>query len=598
MADTLTKLAADFSTTLASKVLAGATTATLSSATDDDGVALPTGTYGFTIDRKNSAKEYIQCTLTGTALTAIRTVTRRTGASTSGFARGHRKGAEVIISDWVAIRRIQDVLETGYAEAQSVTTDYMLATKKYVDDIAYISGSPDADASTKGIVEIATQAEVDSGDDTGSTTAPTVVRPSTVRAKAYHDYAADSVGSDAYAITITPAITAYATGQVFTFKAGTANTGACTLNVSGLGAKTIKKNVSEDLATGDILANQIVKVVYDGTNMQLTSNILNSSSSIADQSQTTQDAVIVFGEADTTAKYNLIAQSFIPSLHSISAVKLYKTANTGTFTGTVKIAIQADTTGSPSGSDLVSLTLTNAQYLALATGEFTAQFATDYVGLTIGSLYWIVLTASTADNANHPNLGTNSAGGYTSGSVKFKNTTDGWSTVATVDLYFKTIQGIQNRVVKTGTDGYVPMTMTQPQRSKTFIYTGTQDISAATNTVTITHGLGYLPSFVRFTGDLNFDNASATKATTTGTAIIASDGTPTYKTIYGVAALSSSLSGTITDGVGLMVAGNASLDDYQKVTISAISEDTIALTFTKTGTPNVGPFYYIVEIFL
>ena len=35
--------------------------------------------------------------------------------------------------------------------------------------------------------------------------------------------------------------------------------------------KTIKKNVSTDLSTGDILANQIVEVVYDGTNMQLVS---------------------------------------------------------------------------------------------------------------------------------------------------------------------------------------------------------------------------------------------------------------------------------------------------------------------------------------
>ncbi len=86
-------------------------------------------------------------------------------------------------------------------------------------------------------------------------------------------YAVDSVGTDAYAITPSPAITAYAAGQEFTFKAGTANTGAATLNVNGLGAKTIKKSVTTDLSTGDILANQIVEVVYDGTNMQMTSTL-------------------------------------------------------------------------------------------------------------------------------------------------------------------------------------------------------------------------------------------------------------------------------------------------------------------------------------
>lgn len=84
-------------------------------------------------------------------------------------------------------------------------------------------------------------------------------------------YAVDSVGTDAYAITPSPAITAYAAGQMFTFKAGVANTGAATLNVSGLGAKSIVKNTSVALATGDILLNQVIEVVYDGTNMQIVS---------------------------------------------------------------------------------------------------------------------------------------------------------------------------------------------------------------------------------------------------------------------------------------------------------------------------------------
>lgn len=85
------------------------------------------------------------------------------------------------------------------------------------------------------------------------------------------NYAADSVGTDSYAITLSPAPTAYTTGMVIQFKAGTANTGAATLNVNSLGAKTIKKNYNTDLATGDIVANQLVQVCYDGTNFQLMS---------------------------------------------------------------------------------------------------------------------------------------------------------------------------------------------------------------------------------------------------------------------------------------------------------------------------------------
>jgi len=264
----LTKIIADFDTQLAAPVSAGDTTATIVSVTDDDGNTIPNGTYGFTIDAGNSSKEYIICTLTSTALTAIYTATRQ-GVTTSGFARAHRRGAKVTITDWSAIKGIQNVLEVGYASATTPTTDYMLATKKYVDDASF-AGATNASTTTPGVVELPVQSEVDAGTASGGA-GPLVVTPDTLRARNFNDYAVDSVGSDDYAITITPAITAYTAGQRFTFKAGTANTGACTLNVSGLGAKTIKKDVSSDLDTGDILANQIIEVEYDGTNMQMVS---------------------------------------------------------------------------------------------------------------------------------------------------------------------------------------------------------------------------------------------------------------------------------------------------------------------------------------
>ena len=84
-------------------------------------------------------------------------------------------------------------------------------------------------------------------------------------------YAASAVGTDSYAITITPAITAYVTGMHFRFLADVANTGAATLAVSGLSALAIKKLNDADLATGDIEAGQIVEVVYDGTDFQMQS---------------------------------------------------------------------------------------------------------------------------------------------------------------------------------------------------------------------------------------------------------------------------------------------------------------------------------------
>lgn len=133
--------------------------------------------------------------------------------------------------------------------------------------VANPSGS-DASTTVKGVVEIATQAEVLAKTGTGGTGAKLVVSPDNMNSTLVYDGATDSVGTDSYAITLTPAPTAYTTYQKFTFKAGTANTGACSLNVNGLGAKTIKKRYNQDLSTGDILANQIIEVVYDGTNFQ------------------------------------------------------------------------------------------------------------------------------------------------------------------------------------------------------------------------------------------------------------------------------------------------------------------------------------------
>lgn len=88
--------------------------------------------------------------------------------------------------------------------------------------------------------------------------------------KSWNEYAESTTGTDSYAITV-PGLTTLVAGQTFKFKADVANTGACTLNINGLGAKTIKKSVSSDLATNDILAGQGVVVTYDGTNMQLAS---------------------------------------------------------------------------------------------------------------------------------------------------------------------------------------------------------------------------------------------------------------------------------------------------------------------------------------
>ena len=93
-------------------------------------------------------------------------------------------------------------------------------------------------------------------------------------------YAIDTGGVDAFAIAPSPAITAYAAGQQFTFQPANANTGACTINVNSLGAKSIKKDYNADPAAGDLVANQMITIVYDGTNFQM----LNAAHGLLSQS--------------------------------------------------------------------------------------------------------------------------------------------------------------------------------------------------------------------------------------------------------------------------------------------------------------------------
>ena len=82
-----------------------------------------------------------------------------------------------------------------------------------------------------------------------------------------------TVGGTADVITLTPtvAITAYAAGQRFQFIASGTNTGAVTVNVSSVGAKSVTNRDASftALAAGDIVSGVMQDVIYDGTRFLL-----------------------------------------------------------------------------------------------------------------------------------------------------------------------------------------------------------------------------------------------------------------------------------------------------------------------------------------
>ncbi len=266
-----------FTTSLQSSISSSATAMTLVSGTNKAGNSL-SGYVCFNIDEGTATEEFVCGTASGTSVTSmLRGIDPVDGdLEVTALKKAHRRGASVKVTDFPALAIVSRILngdETlpntlSYTSHPTFSSNTQLIDKKYADDLSF-AGAPDSSTTVKGLVEQATQAEVDSKASSGGTTAPLVVIPSMLRSALTHDYVADAGSNDTYVIAPTPAVTSYTTGDIYSFKANTINTGTATLNVSGLGAKTIVKNYNVTLVDGDIKANQIAVVQYDGTNLQL-----------------------------------------------------------------------------------------------------------------------------------------------------------------------------------------------------------------------------------------------------------------------------------------------------------------------------------------
>jgi hypothetical protein len=72
-------------------------------------------------------------------------------------------------------------------------------------------------------------------------------------------------GTNTYTATISPAPVAYNAGDTYLIKFTNANTSTATLNLNSLGVKALNRQSTSTLQSGDIVAGQILQVVYDGT---------------------------------------------------------------------------------------------------------------------------------------------------------------------------------------------------------------------------------------------------------------------------------------------------------------------------------------------
>lgn len=270
---------------------------------------------------------------------------------------------------------------------------------------SHTDGSDDIQTATtaqKGVVsELATAIEANAGTDSSRVVTPSVL-PILFQDSKY-TFAADAEASDTYAITLTPAIGAYATGQVFTFSANTANTGEATLNVNAKGAKTIKKMHDQDLATGDIESGQMVTVVYDGTNMQMVSQVASTpaagltvtgfyagSNSFTDHSTGTWETVDMKDEEwDPDGEYDAVTNSdYTPTTAGtyvfLACVQLEEGIDEGDYYGMAlyKNGVQKSVIGlTTGGSAAVQLAIGGACVIEVAANDvYDLRVYHDYIG--------------------------------------------------------------------------------------------------------------------------------------------------------------------------------------------------------------------------
>jgi hypothetical protein len=339
------KTAANFVTSLASKVASTDSGMTLVSNLDSAGNAL-SGTFAFTIDEGTVAEEHVIGTVLAMAVTFItRGLDPQDGQTNrSSLQFEHRRGATVKITDHpvlTILARILNGVDTvpnklSYAAHPAISVPQDIPDKQYVDGVA-IAGAPDSSTSVKGIGKVSvapalstspifvgdndprvpTQSENDAlvGDNTDiAVGSGNKVVTQTGLQKQAENYVLSTGSANAYVLTLSPIPTSYSVGMPIRFKANFANTGAATVNVNGLGATAIKKtDGATALASGDIANGLIVEIRYDGTNFQLVSPIANlvpspyttglgawAAATTGSNVQSTTDAMLVFYAAGST----------------------------------------------------------------------------------------------------------------------------------------------------------------------------------------------------------------------------------------------------------------------------------------------------------
>lgn len=171
-------------------------------------------------------------------------------------------------------------------------------------------------------------------------------------------------GTNTIAATASPTITSYSTGAAYSFIAVNTNTGAVTLAIDGLTAKSVTKVGSNALVAGDIQAGMLVYVHYDGTRFQLLNNVVYGGSVT---NATITGSTITGGSVSGLSTDLAIADGGTGASTALAAFDNLKQAASATYTGVVELATDSET---QTGTDTTrALTPANLRSSVLGLGQ-------------------------------------------------------------------------------------------------------------------------------------------------------------------------------------------------------------------------------------
>lgn len=143
---------------------------------------------------------------------------------------------------------------------------------------------------------------------------------------------------------------------------------------------------------------------FNGTLKEVTqgAGFLNFPGEVAEVSSLTDNTTIPFGKATT---YQKLAIKFTANADAVARLDILirRAANNGTPAGTVTVALQDDSSGSPSGTNLFSATI-SATNLTTSTLNVDKIISSLAANLTNGTVYWIVISTNTQSDTNYYNF--------------------------------------------------------------------------------------------------------------------------------------------------------------------------------------------------